>query len=149
MSGTDVIGREGELDQVEEFLVASSVAPAVLVFSSAAGVGKTALWEEAVERAGRLGHRVLTHRSIEAEAGFAFAGLADLVGPVFGDVADDLVSPRRRALEMALLLADAGTEPDRHAVALGLLDAVRALADGRPVVLAIEDLQWLDAFSAM
>jgi DNA-binding CsgD family transcriptional regulator len=149
MPASEIIGRDRELDEVEAFLDAAFHGPAALVLSGEPGIGKTLLWEAGVERARRLGHRVLTHRSVEAEAGFAFAGLADLVGPVFAEVADALPRPRRRALEVALLLAEAGdAPPEPHAIGLALLDVLAALARDGAVVLALDDVQWLDASSA-
>ena len=50
-----------------------------------------------------------------------------------------LAPPRRRALEVALLLEDPGEDaPDLHAIGLALLDVVRMLASAGPVVIAID-----------
>ena len=58
-------------------------------------------------------------------------------------------APQRRALEIALLLdGPPGPAPDPRAVAFAFLTAVRALARGGPVVVAIDDIQWLDGPSA-
>ena len=87
-------------------------------------------------------------RPAEAEARFSFAGLRDLLGTVLHDVAPQLPGPQRRALEAALALSDAdGNVADEGVVALGFLTAVRALASTRPILLAIDDVQWLDATS--
>ena len=59
-------------------------------------------------------------RGVEAEASLSFAGLSELLIPVFHGAADALVPPRRRALEVALLLAEPGdVAPDAHAIGLG------------------------------
>ncbi len=66
------------------------------------------------------------------------------------EVARGLSPPRRRALEVALLLAEPGdTAPDAHVIGLALLDALQALwqSDG-PVLVALDDAQWLDPASA-
>ena len=123
---------------------------AALVLSGEAGIGKTILWE--ARRRGkprtRFG-RVLLHRSVEAEALLSFAGLSDLLAPVFQEVAPSLAPLRRRALEVALLLAEPGNEaPDPRAIGLALLDVLQMLAEQRPVVIALDDLQWLDPSSA-
>ena len=94
MSAGEVIGRDEELGELDAFLDAASTGPAALVLSGEAGIGKTLLWEAGVEHARQRGARVLPHRSVEAEAGFAFAGLSDLVAPVFDEVADELAVPR-------------------------------------------------------
>src|SRR3954464_6326768 len=104
VAGGPLIGREAELAVVDAFLSEAAEAPTGLVFSGEPGIGKTALLEAAIARASARGAGVLVHRSVQAEAEFAFAGLADLVGPVLDEVAEDLPKPRRRALEIALLL---------------------------------------------
>src|SRR5206468_9310141 len=53
------------------------------------------------------------------------------------------------ALEVALLLdAGAGAAPDERTIAAATLGAIRALAERAPVLLAIDDVQWLDGPSA-
>ena len=89
------------------------------------------------------------HRSVEAEALLSFTGLSDLLAPVFEEVAPSLAELRRRALEVALLLAEPGkVAPDPRAIGLALLDVLQMLAERQPVVLALDDLQWLDPSSA-
>ncbi len=96
------------------------------------------------------GLTVLVHRSARAETAFAFAGLSDLLAPVVDEALDGLSAPRRRALEVALLLAEPhdGRAPDVRAIGLALLDVLRALAARGPVLLALDDVQWLDVSSA-
>ena len=113
------------------------------------GIGKTVLWEEGVNHAKRPSRLVLVHRSVEAETSLSFSALSDLVAPVFDDVAASLAPLRRRALEVALLLAEPGVEaPNHRAIGLALLDVLRALAERGPVLVALDDLQWLDSSSA-
>jgi DNA-binding CsgD family transcriptional regulator len=145
----DVIGREEELGAIETFLARTDDGPTALVLSGEPGIGKTVLWEAAVEEARNRQARVLLHRSAEAEAALSFTGLSDLLVPVFEEVAAELAPLRRRALEVALLLVEPGTEaPDPRAIGLALLDVLRMLAERGPVVLALDDLQWLDPSSA-
>ncbi len=108
MSAGAVIGREEELGEIRACITASADGPAALTLAGEPGIGKTVLWEAGVEDARQRGYRVLVHRSVEAEAGFAFAGLSDLVAPVFDEVAGELAAPRRAALEVALLLGERG-----------------------------------------
>jgi ATP/maltotriose-dependent transcriptional regulator MalT len=145
-----VIGREDELGSLFAFLDAVEDGPCVLVLSGEAGIGKTVLWETAVERArSRMSGTVLAHRSVEAEASLSFAGLSDLVTPVLDQVASCLAPLRRHALEVALLLVEPGEQaPDPRAIGMGLLDVLRALAEHGPILLALDDLQWLDPSSA-
>ena len=90
------------------------------------------------------------HRSARAETAFAFAGLSDLLAPVVDEALDGLVAPRRRALEVALLLAEPhdASPPDTRAIGLALLDLLHVLAERGPVLLALDDVQWLDVSSA-
>ena len=123
--------------------------PCALVLSGEPGIGKTVLWQVGVAEAGALGHRVLAHRSVQAEASLAFAGLSELAAPLLDDVADQLAPPRRRALEVALLLAEPeGAPPDPRAIGLAFRDLLSILAEDGPVTVALDDVQWLDASSA-
>ena len=146
----EIIGRDEELGAVRAFVSRVGDGPGALVLSGEAGIGKTILWEAGVEEARARFSRVLTCRGVEAEASFAFAGLSELLAGVVGEVALELVSPRRHALEVALQLAEPGdTAPDAHVIGLALLDALQALADhGGPVLVAVDDAQWLDPASA-
>jgi DNA-binding CsgD family transcriptional regulator len=146
---TVVVGRDEEFDFIRAFLADVERGPAALVFAGEPGIGKTVLWEAGVDDAQERFGRVLFHRSVEAEALLSFAGLSDLLTEVLDAVAPSLTPLRRRALEVALLLAEPGDEaPDPRALGLALLDVLRALADDGPVVLALDDLQWLDPSSA-
>jgi DNA-binding CsgD family transcriptional regulator len=143
-----VIGRDGELASIAAFLARAGRGPDALVVGGQPGMGKTFLWEAAVDQA-QTGSRVLVHRGVETEAVLSFAGLSDLVAPVFDGVSSELPPPRRRALEVALLLAEPSEDPpDARAIGLGLLDVLRALARTEPVVVALDDVQWLDPSSA-
>jgi DNA-binding CsgD family transcriptional regulator/Cdc6-like AAA superfamily ATPase len=150
MVGSSLVGRDTELAAIEKFMAAATNGvPGALVLSGEPGIGKTVLWEAGVERAAAAGHRVLVHRSVRSEAGLSFAGLTDLVAPVLDEVADALSPPRRRSLEVALLLADpAEARAEPRAIGLAALDVLRTLAHRGAVVVALDDLQWLDASSA-
>ena len=80
---------------------------------------------------------MLTCRGVEAEASLSFSGLSELLAPVLDDVMASLARPRRRALEVALLLVEPGevASPDAHAIGLAVLDVLRVLAGRGPVVV--------------
>src|SRR5262245_30484227 len=93
--------------------------------------------------------RILTCRPTSSEAQFSFAALGDLLEGVTDVAVSRLPSPQRRALEIALLLEEAeGSRPDRRAVALALLGALRTLAEDGPLLVAVDDTPWLDRPSA-
>ena len=75
--------------------------------------------------------------------------LGDLFGEVPSHLLAELPEPRRRAFEAALLLHDAPDRPvDPRALGVAITTLLPALADGRPLVIAIDDDQWLDTSSA-
>ena len=141
-----LLGRKAELAQIAAFLEAEP--PAALVLEGEAGIGKTRVWEEGVRMASAPGGRVLAVRAAGSEVQLSFAGLADLLGGVVDEALPGLPAPQRHALEAALLLVEAeGELPDARAVAAGLLTVLRLLSATAPLVLAIDDLQWLDSSS--
>ena len=149
MPATPLIGREDELDIVEAFLDGVTEGPGALVLSGEAGIGKTALWETGVDEARRRHVQVLSCRGVEVEASLSFAVLSELLADVLDGTAPSLPPPRRRALEVALLLADPGDySPDAYAIGLAVLDVLRLVAQDGPLLVALDDVQWLDPSSA-
>jgi DNA-binding CsgD family transcriptional regulator len=147
--GSVVVGREHELAVVQAFVGDLEAGPSVLVLDGEAGVGKTTLWLAGVAAARVAGHELLETRPAQAEAGFAFAGLGDLLGGVLGEVLDVLPEPQADALRVALMLERAqGRRAEHAAIALATLGVLRALAAERPVLVAVDDVQWLDTPSA-
>lgn len=144
--GPEVVGRDAELDAIHAFLGDRGALPAALVIEGPAGAGKSTLWSSAVDVAAGAGYLVLSARPAGSEIQLSLAALTDLLEPSLDDVLGELPAPQRRALEGALLLADddTGTGPDQRAIAAGGLNAVRSLARRQPVLLAVDDAQWLD-----
>jgi DNA-binding CsgD family transcriptional regulator len=148
--GSVVVGREHEIAVVQAFVAGLEAGPSALVLEGEAGVGKTTLWLAGEAAARARGHELLETRPAEAEAGFAFAGLGDLLGGVLDEVLDALPGPQADALRIALLLERAQGQPPEHAaIALATLGVLRTLAATRPVLLAVDDVQWLDTPSAV
>ena len=142
------IVRLAEWQRVREFATGTRAAPAVLAIEGEAGAGKSTLWRAGVEAAAASGYRLLRSEPSEAEAVLSFAGLSDLLGDVLPVVAADIPGPQREALEVALLLRPAGDEvPTAHAVGLAVLAALRACVSAGPVLVAVDDVQWLDEAS--
>jgi DNA-binding CsgD family transcriptional regulator len=116
------------------------------VLTGEAGIGKTVLWLAACDAAERRGYRVLSSRPSETETRFSFVGTADLIAQTLAETLPELPGRQRQALETALFLDDVdGGAVDEHAVAVAFLSTVRALSSERPLVVAIDDVQWLDA----
>ncbi|MFS0895821.1 helix-turn-helix transcriptional regulator [Mycolicibacterium litorale] len=140
--------RAAESVAVADFLDALSGRPSALVFEGDAGIGKTTAWLSAVQQARNRGLRVLTARASATESVLAYASLADLLRDVDAAVFATLPEPQRKGLYGALLLDAPEVANDPRAVAAGFLSVIEALAAESPVVIAIDDLQWLDTSSA-
>src|SRR5262245_21129031 len=103
MGAAALVGRDQELALIAGFVDGLDGGAATLVLEGDAGIGKTELWRAAVAAARGRGCMVLEARPAEAERELAFAGLADLLGGVAGEIAE-LPEPQRRPLAVALLL---------------------------------------------
>ena len=137
-----ILGRGTELAEVESFIGSAPGAPSSLLLEGPAGIGKTTLWHAGVSFARARGHRVLSCRAAESEARLSYAALGDL----FDFELPELPALQKRALDAALLRAEVeGAPPDHRAVSIASL---RALAASGPVIVAIDDVQWLDVPSA-
>jgi DNA-binding CsgD family transcriptional regulator len=144
-----VVGRERELGSLETFLAAVTEHPVALMIEGEAGIGKSTLWQHAAAVARERSYRVLVSRPVESETQLAFSALGDLLEDVPTEAMSGLPEPQRRALEVALLRREAeGPAPHPRAVSLGLLGVFRSLAQASPVVLAVDDVQWVDRPSA-
>jgi len=141
-----LIRRARELDAVITFLDAVGSEPAGLIFDGDPGVGKTTLWLATTDEARRRGMFVMSARAAAGESVLAYASLADLLSSVDAEALAGLPEPQRLGLERALLRREAapGIPTDQRTVAAGLLSVVSRLAEQSPVVIAIDDLQWLD-----
>jgi DNA-binding CsgD family transcriptional regulator len=145
----EIVGRDEELRSLSAFLDRTAAGPAALVLEGEAGIGKSTLWLAGVEAAREGGSRVLSARPAEAEQGLAHAGLGDLFEDVLELVVPALSAPRRRALEVALLVEPSvGRSVDPRTLGVALRNTVEVLAAEGPVVLAVDDVQWLDLSSA-
>jgi DNA-binding CsgD family transcriptional regulator len=144
-----VVGRDAELAALSDFLAEISAGTAALVLDGEAGMGKTTLWRAGVEAAEAGELRVLQSQPCESETALSFSGLGDLLDPVLEEALAPLPAGQRSALSRALVLEDvAGPPPDAHATGVALLNALRALARTQNVLVAVDDVQWLDAASA-
>lgn len=142
-----MLGRETELATLHAFLQRG--AGRALVVTGEPGIGKTTLWEAGLATARAQGFRVLATRASGAEARLSFAALIDLLEGVGSTELASVPAPQLHALEVALLRAEPSEQTPAEAgvVAVGLLNALRALGDG-PVLVAVDDVPWLDGASA-
>ena len=145
----EIVGREEELASIHAFIDRPHARPAALVLEGEAGIGKSTLWLAGVEHARAAGLRVLSSRPAEAERDFAHVGLSDLFEDVVEEALPALSPPRRRALEVAMLREEASEDPvDHRALAVAVRDVLHALGEREPVLIAVDDVQWLDRSSS-
>jgi DNA-binding CsgD family transcriptional regulator len=144
-----VLSRSAKARAVTEFLASATVEPSALVIEGEPGIGKTTLWLAATAEARERGFTVLSARPSAAESVLAYAALADLLGGIDAAAWARLPDPQRLAVDRVLLRAKAadGSATDQRAVAAGVLSIVEILAEAAPVLVAIDDLQWLDPSS--
>jgi DNA-binding CsgD family transcriptional regulator len=140
-----IYGRDLERSRIGELLDGARASrSAVLILVGEAGVGKSALLEDAREQA--AGMRVLAGRGVESEAHLPFAALHQVVRPVL-DLVDNLPQPQAAALRGALGLAEGGGE-DRFLISLATLSLLAEAAEESPLLCLVDDAHWLDEASA-
>jgi DNA-binding CsgD family transcriptional regulator len=143
-----LVGREVEVAALADFLLAGRSAPRALVLDGEAGIGKTTLFDAALAEARDQGFAVFFCRPVGAEAAFSFAALADLLKPLLPEGLERLPLPQRRALAAALLLEEAeGSAPEERAIAFAAFQLLEERG-GAPLLVAVDDVQWLDEPSA-
>ncbi len=143
-----LVGRDEELTSLRRFTEAPGGGGTVLVLEGPAGIGKTTLWEAGLASALEDGYRVLSCRAAAPELQLSLDGLSDLLDGVHDEALAPLPEPQRHALAVALVLEEGEGAPDRRALSLAFLGALRSLAAQGPLLVAIDDVQWLDAGTA-
>lgn len=151
-SAPDIVGRALELQAVETFLEAASATASggavALLLEGEAGVGKSILWRAAVGAARQRAIDVVSCAPAAVEQALSFVALRDLMGGLPDEDLDRLPPPQRSALGAALLRLAADEAVDPGALGVALTAVLRRRADERPILLAIDDSQWLDPPSA-
>lgn len=142
----DVVGRDEELTRIRALLAdARAGRSAALLLEGAAGIGKTTLLDSA--RSLATGFTCLSATGVESESVLAHAGLLELLNPV-RERLPDIGDPQAAALGSALGWSTADMPVDRFLVAAATLSILAAAADTAPVLVVVDDLQWLDHESA-
>ena len=142
-----LVGRDAELQAIHDALARPG--PVGIVLEGEAGIGKTALWRAGIAVAEAEGLRTLVARPAEAETGLSHASLGDLLAPLADELASELPEPQRHALDIALLrVAPDATPVSPRAVGSATLAALRMAATSVPLLLAVDDIQWMDPASA-
>jgi DNA-binding NarL/FixJ family response regulator len=141
---TEIVGREAQLAVANHFIQGLGDGARGLVIRGEPGIGKTTLWNAVLDELFARQARILTCSPAEAEVRFSFGALRDAILPV-ADQIDSLPAPMAHALRVALLLEEPADQPvEPGAVEAALLALLRQLSVEAPVVLAVDDVQWLD-----
>lgn len=148
-SSVELVGRDDEIARLDEFVRRLASGGCGMLIRGEPGIGKTALWRYATTAAEGARVRVVVTRCAEAEMPIPLGGVSDLIDAVYEDVRDELAEPQRRALAAALRIeSEASGRPDRLALPRAVLAVLRELAADGPVLVAVDDVQWLDGASA-
>ena len=115
----------------------------MLAIVGEAGVGKTALLEEARRQAADM--RLLTATGVETESELPYAALHELLRPLL-ELLSRIPVTQARAVAAALALEEG--KPDTLAVNAGTMSLLAEAAEGAPVLVVLDDAQWLDSPSA-
>ena len=143
-----IVGQQSELETLRQFVATVPDGPRVLSLEGEAGIGKTTLVNEGISLAKQESYRVLACSRVEPEARLSYTSVTDLLEGS-ADGWGELPDPQRLALETALLMREpADVAADQRAVAMAVLGVLRSLSTSQPVLLTVDDEQWLDPPSA-
>ncbi|MEA2419654.1 MAG: hypothetical protein QOE60_1860, partial [Thermoleophilaceae bacterium] len=138
---TGSFGRDAERGRIDIALRAAREGKStVIVLRGEAGIGKTALLDDAVQRS--TGLRMLRIRGEDSEPELPFAGLAALCRPLAGYL--EAIEPARaERLAGVLGLEGPARAEDRFSVSAGTLDLLAAAAEETPLLVVVDDAHWL------
>jgi hypothetical protein len=139
-------GRGSDLALIRAFLDRAGMRGEALQLFGDPGVGKTVLLEAVADEASAAGTRVLFAAGVEFEAEVSYSALNQTLLPLHRQFAR-LSATNRGALNVALGFGK-GSSPDRLVVSNATLALLRQAGADRPLLVIVDDLQWLDRASA-
>src|SRR5690349_7961306 len=135
-------GRGREQAALRGLLAEAGRRGSALIIRGPAGIGKSTLVDDARATALASGFRVLTCAGVQRESSSGLAGLQQLLHVVV-DRADQLPDRQRAALHSVFGLGP-GTSPDPLVLSVAVLALLEDLAQEQPLLLIVEDVQWMD-----
>lgn len=151
----DVLERDSELVTVDLLLQrVCEGAGHLLVFEGSAGIGKTQLLKAVCQRAQRSDVRVIAARAAEPESNFPFSVVRQLFEPVLAAESKGerrlLLSYHATCVAHAILeqprpSSDGELRENEHAILHGIFSLTLNLAKRKPLLIAVDDAQWMDA----
>ncbi len=140
-----IIGREAEIEALDRFVADDAAEPTALLMDGEAGIGKSTLFEHAIQAARRLRHTILVARPARSETDLSYVALVELLDGVDPQIIDGLPPPQTRVLN--LLLRKEEGRFDRLSLSVAMLATVRTMATDDPLLVAVDDVQWIDPSS--
>jgi DNA-binding CsgD family transcriptional regulator len=137
-----LVGRDEDLAFIHSFFGNAEVQGAALLLTGEAGVGKSAVLDAVAARAAGEGTRVLRAAGAQFEADIGYAGLNQLLLPLFEDF-DILDDVHRDALRVTVGIGS-GPPPDRLLASTAVLLLLRLMSVRTPLLIVVDDLPWLD-----
>lgn len=139
-----IVGRTEEIGALEEFLADTRPEPRAVLIEGEPGIGKTTLLRELLNRARERDYCILLCRPTRSEMDLSYAGLVELLSCIDGEVVSALPAPQARVLRVILRREEPDGAFDRLSLGVATMAAIRQIAATHPVLITIDDSQWLD-----
>ena len=139
-----IVGRIDERGALDAFLTDELPELRALLIDGEPGIGKTTLLHELLAAARDRDYPILSCRPTRSEMDLSYVGLMELIQGLDDEVVQSLPAPQARLLRVILRKEDPEGSFDRLSLNVAMLAAVRAVASAKPMLIAIDDAQWLD-----
>jgi DNA-binding CsgD family transcriptional regulator len=146
LTSEPILGRDRELGIIGDLLASANERGGALLIHGDAGIGKSALLEQTIQQARAAGLRILRTTGVRTETNLPFAGLHQLLQPILTRL-DTLPKPQYAAIAGAFGLVE-GAPEDPFLIALATLTLLADAATRGPILVVVDDAQWLDRPSA-
>src|SRR6476646_10621778 len=143
-----VVGRSYDTRSIAEYLKSVGSQPSALFIDGEPGIGRSTLWLAGLDQARERGFHTLSARVSKAEVDLEYAAVADLLGEIDLEVLQGLPDAHVAAIDRVLLRGTSdATADERHVVAAAVTSVIQRLCRDAPVIVGIDDVQWLDRCS--